>query len=86
MLTLPRTAITYNPYGDSVFAILEGETGTTVQRRQVETGAVHNERVEIKEGLEAGARVVIAGQVKLRNDQAVVIDNSIALDPQITRP
>jgi membrane fusion protein (multidrug efflux system) len=86
VLTLPRTAITYNPYGDSVFAILEGETGTTVQRRQVETGAVHNERVEIKEGLEAGARVVIAGQVKLRNDQAVVIDNSIALDPQITRP
>jgi membrane fusion protein (multidrug efflux system) len=86
VLTLPRTAITYNPYGDSVFVILEGETGAMVQRRQVETGGVRDGRVEIVAGLEAGARVVIAGQVKLRNDQAVVVDNTIALDPQITRP
>mgnify|MGYP001813694509 FL=1 len=57
-----------------------------VQRRQVETGGVRDGRVEIVAGLEAGARVVIAGQVKLRNDQAVVVDNTIALDPQITRP
>jgi membrane fusion protein (multidrug efflux system) len=86
VLTLPRTAITYNPYGDSVFVILEGETGAMVQRRQVETGGVRDGRVEIVAGLEAGARVVIAGQVKLRNDQSVVVDNTIALDPQITRP
>jgi membrane fusion protein (multidrug efflux system) len=86
VLTLPRTAITYNPYGDSVFVILEGESGAMVQRRQVETGGVRDGRVEIVAGLEAGARVVIAGQVKLRNDQAVVVDNTIALDPQITRP
>jgi membrane fusion protein (multidrug efflux system) len=86
VLTLPRTAITYNPYGDSVFVIQEGETGPSVQRRQVETGGVRNGRVEIVHGLQAGERVVIAGQVKLRNDQAVVVDNSIALEPQITRP
>ena len=86
VLTLPRTAITYNPYGDSVFVIQEGEAGTTVQRRQVETGGMRNGRVEIEEGLQAGERVVIAGQVKLRNDQAVTVDNSIALEPQITRP
>jgi membrane fusion protein (multidrug efflux system) len=86
VLTLPQTAITYNPYGDSVFVIEDGETGTTVQRRQVETGRVRNGRVEIAQGLQAGERVVIAGQVKLRNGQAVVIDNSIALETQITRP
>jgi membrane fusion protein (multidrug efflux system) len=86
VLTLPRTAITYNPYGDSVFVILEGETGAMVQRRQVETGGVRDGRVEIVAGLEAGARVVIAGQVKLRNDQAVVVDNTIALEAQIIRP
>ena len=86
VLTLPQTAITYNPYGDSVFVIEESETGTTVQRRQVETGGVRNGRVEIAQGLQAGERVVIAGQVKLRNGQAVVIDNSIALETQITRP
>jgi membrane fusion protein (multidrug efflux system) len=86
VLTLPQTAITYNPYGDSVFVIEDGETGTTVQRRQVETGGVRNGRVEIAQGLQAGERVVIAGQVKLRNGQAVVIDNSITLETQITRP
>jgi membrane fusion protein (multidrug efflux system) len=69
-----------------VFVIQEGETGPSVQRRQVETGGVRNGRVEIVQGLQAGERAVIAGQVKLRNDQAVVVDNSIALEPQITRP
>lgn len=86
VLTLPQTAITYNPYGDSVFVILEDESGPRVQRRQVETGEVRNGRVEVVQGLQAGDRVVIAGQVKLRNDQAVIVDNSIALEPQITRP
>jgi membrane fusion protein (multidrug efflux system) len=86
VLTLPQTAITYNPYGDAVFVIQEGETGLRVQRRQVETGGIRNGRVEIVQGLEAGEQVVVTGQVKLRNDQAVVIDNSIVLESQFTRP
>ena len=86
VLTLPQTAITYNPYGDSVFVIQEGESGASVQRRQVKTGGVRNGRVEIVQGLQPGERVVVAGQVKLRNEQAVVVDNSIVLDTQITRP
>lgn len=86
VLTLPQAAITYNPYGDSVFVILDSDSGASVQRRQVETGGVRNGRVEIVSGLQAGDIVVAAGQVKLRNDQPVVIDNSIVLDTQITRP
>jgi membrane fusion protein (multidrug efflux system) len=86
VLTLPQTAITYNPYGDSVFVIQQGESGASVQRRQVETGGVRNGRVEIVQGLEAGERVVSAGQVKLRNGQSVVVDNSIALETQVTHP
>jgi membrane fusion protein (multidrug efflux system) len=86
VLTLPQTAITYNPYGDAVFVIEARETGLHVQRRQVETGGVRNGRVEIVQGLEAGEQVVAAGQVKLRNDQAVIVDNSIVLESQITRP
>jgi membrane fusion protein (multidrug efflux system) len=86
VLTLPQTAITYNPYGDSVFVIQESGSETSVQRRQVETGNVRNGRVEIVSGLQAGEQVVIAGQVKLRNDQAVVVDNTLVLEPQITQP
>ena len=86
VLTLPQTTITYNPYGDAVFVIEGQDGGLQVQRRQVTTGEVRAGRVEIVAGLTEGERVVSAGQVKLRNGQAVVIDNRIALEPQITRP
>lgn len=77
VLTLPREAITFNTYGDSVFVIQDG-TGEhqgqqVVQRRQVQTGAVHDGRVVIDSGLEDGDLVVSAGQVKLRNGAVVSI-------------
>jgi membrane fusion protein (multidrug efflux system) len=76
--TLPDTAISFNPYGDSVFVIEDGESGLTVQRRQVETGEVRDGRVQIRSGLQAGQRVVSAGQVKLRNGMAVSLDDKPA--------
>lgn len=75
VLTLPDTAITYNPYGDSVFVVESGEQGLTVQRRQIETGETREGRVQIVKGLQAGERVVSAGQVKLRNDMPVRVDD-----------
>lgn len=74
VLSLPRTAISFNPYGAFVY-VIEGEEGAlTVSSRRVETGSVRGGRVEISAGLRAGERVVSAGQGKLRNSQAVVID------------
>lgn len=78
--TLPRTAITYATYGQSVFLIREEGDGLVVESRQVVTGDVRDGRVEIVSGLEVGDRVVSAGQNKLRNGQPVRIDNSIELD------
>ncbi|WP_305907947.1 efflux RND transporter periplasmic adaptor subunit [Methylomarinum sp. Ch1-1] len=78
VLTLPDTAITYNPYGDSVFVVESGEQVLTVQRHQVETGETREGRVQILKGLQAGERVVSAGQVKLRNDMPVRIDDQPA--------
>lgn len=75
VLTLPRTAITYAPYGESVFLLLEQDGKTTVERRPVTTGAVESGRVAV-EGLRVGDKVIVAGQVKLRNGQEVRIDNS----------
>ena len=77
LLTLPRTAIGFAPYGNTVFLIQEQEGQLRVQRRQVTTGQAREGRVEILEGLAAGERVVVAGQVKLRNGQAVILDNSV---------
>ncbi len=84
ILTLPRTAITYNPYGESVFLIQDKDGAQIVQRRPVKTGEVRAGRVEIVEGLQVGQQVVSAGQNKLRNGQAVSIDNSIKLDATVS--
>lgn len=73
VLTLPRTAISYAPYGDSVFVIEEADGKLTVKREPVKTGEVRNGRVEIVEGLNAGDRVVNAGHQKLRNGQQVSV-------------
>lgn len=77
VLTLPRQAITFNTYGDSVFLITQGQDEQAgqlvVQRKQVTTGAVRDQTIEILDGLKAGDRVVLAGQVKLRNGAPVSI-------------
>jgi membrane fusion protein (multidrug efflux system) len=77
VLTLPRAAITFNTYGDSVFLVTDGEGEQQgqkiVQRRQVQTGMVRGERVAVLSGLKEGDLVVSAGQVKLRNGVAVAI-------------
>lgn len=86
VLTLPRTAISYNPYGDMVFVIDRKGGKLVVQSRQVETGDTRDEHVEIVKGLKAGEEVVRAGQTKLRNGMQVVIDNSVKLDKQIHTP
>lgn len=80
ILTLPRTAVTYNPYGESVFVLQQQDAVLVVQNRPVKTGEVRAGRVEVLEGLQADDQVVAAGQNKLRNGQPVTVDNSIKLD------
>ncbi|MDH3560893.1 MAG: efflux RND transporter periplasmic adaptor subunit [Gammaproteobacteria bacterium] len=86
VLTVPQTAITYNPYGDAVFVVMEKDEGLVVERRQVQTGSVRDGRVEVTEGLSAGERVVSAGQLKLRNDQRVVLDDTARLGNRAVAP
>jgi membrane fusion protein (multidrug efflux system) len=86
LLTLPDTAITYAPYGDSVFIVVQGEQGLTVQRRQVETGESRQGRVAVLSGLAAGDRVVSAGQVKLRNGMPVTLDDKPAPGERAATP
>lgn len=78
VLTVPDTAITYNPYGDSVFIIESGKQGLTVQLKQVVTGETREGRVEIVKGLQENEQVVSAGQVKLRNGAPVTLDKQPA--------
>jgi len=87
VLTLPRTAISFNTYGKYVFLINKDDTGaTTVKRMAVETGDTRSGRVEVK-NLKEGQEVVRAGLVKLRDSMPVKIDNQIELnDSEIQSP
>jgi len=78
VLTVPDTAVSYAPYGDSVFVVRQGDDGNTVERRPIETGAAREGRVSINSGLNEGEQVVSAGHNKLRNGQAVIIDDKPA--------
>lgn len=84
VLTLPEQSVSYNPYGNSVFVIEEKDGSLLAQRRQIETGAVRNGRVEVVSGLQDGEKVVTAGHNKLRNGMPVKIDNSITLDGKVS--
>jgi membrane fusion protein (multidrug efflux system) len=84
-LTLPQTAITYNPYGATVFVVKPagaagaqpGKALPVAQQVFVTTGLTRGDQVAIVKGLEAGAQVVTSGQLKLKNGTPLVIDNRI---------
>lgn len=82
-LTLPSTAIAFNPYGSTVFVVNEGgkdESGKpklTVEQRVVTTGATRGDQIAVLTGIKAGETIVTAGQLKLRNGSPVFINNQI---------
>ena len=74
VVTVPRTAISYNTYGDFVFEVVEGEDGgKIVERVSVTTGEARDGEVRIVDGVNAGATVVGAGLLRLRNNQPVEV-------------
>ena len=73
-LVLPSAAIIHNPYGESVFVIVDGKA----QQRFVKTGSQRGDLILITDGLKVGEQVVTAGQLKLRNGAPVHVDNSAA--------
>jgi len=83
VITLPQTAIAYNPYGDTVFKVVEqtpeggGEPEKRSKRVNVRTGETRGDQVQIVSGVDAGDEVVVAGQIKLRGGDRLIIDNEV---------
>jgi membrane fusion protein, multidrug efflux system len=82
VVALPASAISYAPYGDSVFVVSEmkgagGAPYLGVRQQFVKLGAARGDQVAVVEGLEAGDEVVTSGAFKLRNGAAVLVDNSV---------
>lgn len=77
VVTVPRTAISYNTYGDFVFLVEENDEGNLIVNRQtVTTGETRNTRVAVLSGLNAGERIVEKGLLRLRAGQKVAIQGA----------
>lgn len=86
-LTLPQTAITYNPYGATVFLAQKKPGGSDkdliAQQSFVTLGPTRGDQVAVLKGIQKGDQVITSGQMKLVNGAPLIIDNSVlpANDP-----
>ena len=76
-LAVPTVAVTYSTFGDYVYVIKTRSAADHEQQLAVSTpiraGQARGPLTEVLSGLNAGERVVTAGQIKLRNGTPVVI-------------
>jgi membrane fusion protein (multidrug efflux system) len=81
VILVPRTAISFAPFGNSVYVVTETGEGEqksrVVKRRFVKTGEIRGDLVEVTEGLKAGEEIASSGLLKLQNDTRVTINNSV---------
>jgi membrane fusion protein, multidrug efflux system len=82
-VTLPQTAITYNPYGDTVYVVenkgndANGKPQMVARQTFITIGPTRGDQVAILRGVEEGDTIVTAGQIKLHNGSVVMIDNAV---------
>jgi membrane fusion protein (multidrug efflux system) len=77
-LTLPQTAITYNPYGATVFLAQKAADGSVVaQQTFVTVGSRRGDQAAVVSGIKQGDTVVTSGQLKLKNGTPLAVDNKV---------
>ncbi len=92
-LTLPQSAVTFNPYGDIVFIVVDkgkdkhGKQNLRVLQRFVTIGDTRGDQIQILKGLKEGDEIVTSGQLKLQNDSRITVNNTVQPsnnpDPQV---
>ena len=88
-LVIPGSAVSYAPYGNSVFVIEKqqdpktGKESQAIRQQFVRVGEARGDFVSINEGLKAGETVVSTGVFKLRNGMSVTVNNDLAPKPQL---
>lgn len=81
-IELPASAISYAPYGDSVYVVTDmkdkkGQTYRGVRQQFVKVGSSRGDQVAILSGINPGDEVVTSGVFKLRNGAAVQVNNKV---------
>jgi membrane fusion protein (multidrug efflux system) len=82
VISLPASAISYAPYGNSVFVVSElkdrsGKAYRGVRQQFVKVGPARGDQIAVVSGIKAGEEVVTSGVFKLRNGAAVLVNNKV---------
>ena len=82
VVALPASAISYAPYGDSVFIVTDlknpsGQTYLGVRQQFVNLGATRGDQIAVVSGLKPGEQIVTSGVFKLRNGAAILVNNKV---------
>src|SRR5437762_10748530 len=86
---IAAAAVSYAPYGDSVFVIEKqkdpktGKESDVLRQQFVRIGEARGDFVAVTQGLKAGQTVVSTGVFKLRNGMAVTVNNDLAPKPEL---
>ena len=90
VLAIPATSVLYAPYSDSVFVVdnktdeKSGQEGKVVHQQFVRLGEKRGDFISVISGLKESDTIVTTGVFKLRNGQAVVVDNKLAPEFKLT--
>jgi membrane fusion protein, multidrug efflux system len=82
VVALPASAISYAPYGDSVFVVSDmknpqGQTYRGVRQQVVKLGDARGDQIAVLSGINPGEEIVSSGVFKLRNGAPVQVNNTV---------
>ncbi len=83
VIALPASAISYAPYGDSVYVVTDikdpktGKTFRGVRQQFVKVQGSRGDQVGVISGISPGDEVVSSGVFKLRNGAPVLVNNDV---------
>jgi membrane fusion protein, multidrug efflux system len=87
-LVIPGSAVSYAPFGDSVYVIEKkkdektGKESQILRQQFVRVGEARGDFVAVTQGLKPSETIVSTGVFKLRNGMNVTINNDLAPKPQ----
>lgn len=82
VIPLPASAISYAPFGDSVYVVTDltgpdGKKYRGVQQQFVKVQGARGDQVGVISGIKPGDEIVTSGVFKLRNGAAVAVNNKV---------
>jgi membrane fusion protein (multidrug efflux system) len=82
VIALPASAISYAPFGDSVFIITDmktpdGKAYKGVRQQFVKVGPTRGDQVAVLSGVKPNDEIATSGLFKLRSGVAVLVNNSV---------